>query len=391
MIAVTGIGVISALGTGKVSTVEGLKAGQTGICSPGESQFGPMGLGEVRGFSAKDFIPAMKARRLSRFTQLALCSAIEAVEDSGLNLGEMDPFRAGAIFGTALSSTGSTDSFYRGLLENGPQDTNPMLFPETVPNAAASQVAIHFGIKGPNTTFSQNEISSELALDFAVGQLMAGRLDAALVGGAEELNPIEIETFMSLRLISSGGGSPFDRSRNGFIPAEGGAVLVLEREEDALERGAHIYARIGETIGLSSAPIDGLHYDISGGSMTDAMRMALGDIGPESIDMISAAANGTKVLDTAEAGALKNIFGSSAPVTALRSFLGSPLSDGIIRAAVTVLCMREGFVPGIPGLKDPEPEGISLSDKGEYREIRYALQNSFSFGGGAASVLFERP
>jgi 3-oxoacyl-[acyl-carrier-protein] synthase II len=391
MIAVTGIGVISPLGIGKQATLDSLRAGRSGICAPGESQFGPMRLGEAMRFRAKDFILAMKVRRLSRFTQLAVCSAVEAVADAGLDIASMDPFRTAVICSTALASTGSTDAFYEGLLANGPDETNPMIFPETVPNAAASQIAIHFGVKGPNTTFSQNETSPELALDYAMGLLNGGRVDAALVGGAEELNDIVIRALSALRIVSVNGAAPFDRQRSGVIPAEGGAVMVLERYEDAVKRGADIYAVLNRPVALVSSPVEGLHFDGTGESMARAMRLALGEAKPDQVGFISAAANGTGQLDGAEAGAIGEVFGLSVPVTALRASLGYALSDGIGRAACSLLGLKEGFIPATPGLASPVP-GINLSDRViESSGIRSVLLNSFAVGGGAASVLFELP
>lgn len=391
MIAVTGIGTISAMGIGKDAMLDSLRncrAG-TGLCD--DPALGPYILGRVRDFKAKDFIPAMKARRLSRFTQLALCSAIEAVDDSGLDIKILDPFRTAVIFGTALASTGSTDSFYQGLLENGPQDTNPIVFPETVPNAAASQIAIHFGITGPNTTFSQNEISAELALDYAMDLLLSGRVDTALVGSAEELNGIALKAFSSLRLISSNGAPPFDRGSNGMVPAEGGAVLVLERAADAIKRSAPIHAIIPGRAALVSAPVSGLHYDTSGESMSVAMHLALGGIRPEEVGLVSAAASGIRELDRSEAGAVGEVFGNKVPLTAFRAYAGTATADGALRMAAAMLCMKDGIVPGMPGLEAPLSDKIALRSDSISGDIRYALVNSFSFGGGAASVLFQRP
>ncbi len=385
MIAITGIGIISALGPGREALREGLLKGKSNA-------------GGVRDFDPKEFIPGQKTRRMSRFSRLSLCSAVEAVKDAGLAINESNSLRTAVIVGTGLASTESTDAFYGGLLEGGPLNQNPMIFPETVPNIAASQIAMHFGIKGPNTTFSQNETSSLLALWYAMELLKDGHADVALVTGAEELSAATITGFGSLRTLSKGSRMmPFDRRRDGFVLGEGAATLVIERLKDAEKRGANVvgarspYVGIGG-ISLGSAPVERLDYDLSGRSMADAMKAALKNAGMDVPDMVSAAANSSEELDSAEALALKEVFGErKVAITALRAYTGFFLSDGALRIAGTALCLKEGIVPPIPGLEEPDAGmgHLEFMKETERRPLRTAIVNSFSTGGSAACVALK--
>lgn len=398
MIAITGIGMMTPYGPGKQSLINGIKSGMPAYGRPqtdrsGAEHPGAGMLGEVKDFNPKSFIPAMRARRLSRCTLLAVCSAVEAVADSGIDTSKIDPFRMGVIFGTGLASTGSTDGFYVGLLENGPEGTNPMVFPETVPNASASQIAITFGIKGPNTTFSHDEISTELALAYAADLLNDGRADAVITGGAEEISDAELTAFSAMRVVSPQGMRPFDKLRSGFVPSEGGTCIVLERLSDAARRGARIYAVIAGA-GFASAPTKRLHYDQTGASMASAMRLATARAGLNNVDCISASANATRELDCAEARAIKEVFGGAAPVTSIRSYTGFHFADGSMRMAATLLCMRElGMVPPICALGEAEEEGVRFLKESLTLDAKaghsHMMLNSFSNGGSAASIALK--
>jgi len=376
MIAITGIGALSVLGLGKEAQIEGILGSKGGTALSDR----------VVGFEPKKIIPPLKARRMSRFSLLALASAIEAISDSALKI---EPLRTGIFVGTGLSSTESTDLFYESLLRGGPLNQNPMVFPETVQNIAASHIAIHFGIKGPNTTFSQNEIASELAIFYGIELLKEGSVDAVIVSGVEEMSNALFNGYRALRVVSKKSlMMPFDRKRDGFVPTEGSATLVLERAEDARKRGANIYALIA-SLGFSSAPVERLRYDASGSSMRDAMTEAIKDL--DMIDMISASANSSKELDEAEARAIDEVFGNKIPVTALRSHLGFFISDGALRIALTALCMKNGIVPPILNLSEPVRDINFVMSTPLRGSFRACLLNSFSSGGAGASVVLINP
>lgn len=377
-----------------MKTVSSLRRPFAGALQSGRVQALPPGVfGEAADFVAKDHIPVMKARRMSRFSQLTLASAIEAIGDAGLSVSDDNSFETAVAVGTGLASTDSTDRFYEGLLREGPEGTNPMVFPETVQNIGASHIAMHFGIRGPNTTFSQADLSGDLALFFGYELLRDGLADYAIVSGADELSLASVTGYASLGLLAD-RMMPFDAGRSGFVLAEGGATIVLERYEEARKRGAHIYGIIG-AIAFSGAPVPHLQYDTSVRSMTAAMGEACAAAGIQQPGFISASANSTRDLDHCEAMAIEEVWGSGAkdiPVTAPRSLYGFFHGDSILRIVVTLLCLQEGIIPNISGLEEPMP-GCSLdfvSDGPRDTAVGSALVNTFSAGGSAVSTVLRK-
>jgi 3-oxoacyl-[acyl-carrier-protein] synthase II len=344
----------------------------------------------VRNFSAKEYIPAMKARRMSRFSRLGLASAIKAVKASGIGINDGNRYRVAIAVGTGFASTDSTDLFYEGLLREGPEATNPIIFPETVQNIAASHIAMHFVTRGQNITFSHADLSSELALFYGAGLLSDGLADMVIVAGADELSSSAVAGYSSFGVVSN-TIKPFDRNRNGFVLGEGGAALVLERREDAEKRNAHIYCTF-RSVGIASYPAPNISYDETRCSMQKAIQSALTTEGISAPGFISACANGTPDLDRLEAEALQETSVTAAPVTAFRSYYGYFAGDGIMRTAMTALCLENGIVPAIAGLEDAfEGCGLDLVI-GTQRKLRAdsAMITTFSTGGSAAAIVLRR-
>ncbi len=393
MIAITGIGILSPAGIGKEDLLRSFAATRSGISEP--AGFGlPYGgitrLAMVRNFSAKESIPAMKARRMSRFSQLGLASAIEAVKDAGIEVNESNRYRIAIAVGTGLASSDSTDRFYEGLLREGPEATNPMIFPETVQNIAASHIAMHFKTRGQNITFSHADISAELALFYGAELLKDGQTDTVIVTGADELSISAVIGYASFGVISN-DMKPFDRRRNGFVLGEGGSSVVLERLDDARRRNARVYCTIG-AVEIASYPTPNLSYDATRLSMKRAIQAALAASGIEAPGFISACANATPDLDRLEADALGETVGTSVPVTAYRSYHGYFPGDGVLRVASTALCMDRGVLPAIAGLDQPFEEcGLDLVI-GSPRKLQSesALIPSFSTGGSAAAIVLKK-
>ncbi|MEW6108227.1 MAG: beta-ketoacyl-[acyl-carrier-protein] synthase family protein [Nitrospirota bacterium] len=396
MIAITGIGAVSPTGTGKEKILRSLSESVSGISVSGKfglHAYNADSFGEVKDFMPKDYIPPIKARRMSRFSQFALASAIEALRDSGLEINDENRFNTGIAVGTGLASTDSTDKFYEGLLKEGADGTNPMIFPETVQNIAASHISIHFGIKGPNITFSHSDISSELAIFYACELLKDNRADFVIVSGSDELSHAVVTGYSSLGLLSD-RMMPFDLMRDGFVLAEGGATVILERLDDAKKRKADVYCKIVSQ-GFSSSPAATIKYDSSLGSMIDSMKTALLRAGTPIPDFISAAANSTRELDRLETLAIREVFGgmaSAIPVSAVRSHYGFFQGDGVLRIALAALSLREGIIPKTLGLKNPSPECDLdyVADGPRNAEINSVLINSFSSGGSASSIVLGR-
>ncbi len=393
MIAITGIGIISPAGIGREHLISSFLETRTGNAESagfGLPYAGITTVAEVKDFVAKDHIPVMKARRMSRFSQFGLASAIEAMKDAGFDINDSNRCQVAIAVGTGLASTESTDKFYEGLLREGPEGTNPILFPETVQNIAAAHISMHFGAQGQNITFSHADISSELALSYGCELLKDRLTDMVIVSGADELSMAELAGYSGFSMLSN-DMMPFDKRRNGFVLGEGAATIILERREDADKRGARIYCSI-PAVEITSYPTPIASYDRSRESMKRAMLSALSKAGLETPGFISACANSTPDLDCLEAESIKELFGHSIPVTAFRSYNGYFPADGILRIASTALCLDKAIVPAIAGLNNPM-DGCGLDlviNNAREVDADSALITSFSTGGAAASIVLKK-
>lgn len=400
-IVITGIGVISACGIGREAFWRSCLEGKTGIApiesfdtSPYRSHLGA----EARDFNPKDFMPSLKYRRMSRVSRLAVAASIEALKDAGLTLSTHTASSMGVVIGTGYGSTSQTDEFFVGMVKEGPEGANPSLFPDTVPNAPASQVSIYHGLQGPNVTFSHNEVSGEQALGCAHRFLMADRAEVFLAGSVDELSPVLFHSFAVLRALSPQGKGPegmrpFDRSRNGRVLGEGAGMLVLEKRGKAQKRGAKIY---GSLLAWAStgAPVGIGHYEQEANQMDRAITSALRHAGihPEEIDYIQAAANSTAELDRAEAEAIRKVFGKrsgSIPISSIKGHTGDFCGSLALRAAALLLAMRDGKLPPTVGLADPEFDLDFVCKESRPQTIHIALLNGFSFGGANHCFIFK--
>jgi 3-oxoacyl-[acyl-carrier-protein] synthase II len=400
-IVITGIGVISACGVGKKAFWKSCLEGRTGI-SPIRSfdtSGYPSHLGaEARDFNPKDFMPPLKYRRMSRVSRLAVAASIEAIKDAALEVSPETAPSIGVILGTGYGSTAQTDEFFVGMLQEGPEGANPSLFPDTVPNAPASQVSIYHGLQGPNTTFSHNEVSSEQAMAYAFRLLQEDRAQAVLAGGVDELSFVLFHSFAVLRALSpkdeyKEGMRPFDRKRNGRVLGEGAGILVLEKRTRAQERGARIYGSLVACASTGS-PVGISRYEAGAEQMARVMEKTLQQarISPDEVDYVSAGANSTLELDRAEAKAIQKGFGgrNSLPaVSSLKGHTGEFCSSGALRAAAILLAMGAGKIPPTMGLKDPEFDLDHVRHTPREAKIQYAILNGFSFGGSNVCLLFR--
>ncbi len=401
-IVITGIGIISACGIGKDAFWRNCLQGKTGIARiqsfDTSSSLSHCGA-EARDFNPKDFIPAMKVRRMGRISRLAVAASIEALQDAALEVTPRSALSIGVVMGTGYGSTAQTDEFFVGMLKEGPEGANPGLFPDTVPNAPASQVSIYHGLKGPNTTFSHNEVSGEQAMVYGCRLLQDDRAEALLVGGVDELSEVLFHSFDALRALSpkdsrEEGMRPFDRGRNGRVLGEGAGILVLEKKNLARERGAKIYGSVVAFF-LSGSPVGIHHYEVEAEQMARALHGVLKRAGilPSNVDYISAAANSTPELDRAEALAIRKAFGKlglSIPISSLKGHIGDFCGSAGLRLPAILLSMRDNKIPPTLGLKNPEFALDHIMDQPRTREIHYALLNGFSFGGSNVCLLLKR-
>jgi 3-oxoacyl-[acyl-carrier-protein] synthase II len=400
-IAITGIGIISACGIGREAFWKSCLEGRTGVApiqSFDTSQYPSHLGGEARDFNPRDFMPPLKYRRMSRISRLAVAASIEAVKDAALEVSSHSAPSIGVVVGTGYGSTAQTDEFFVGMLNQGPEGANPSLFPDTVPNAPASQISIYHGFQGPNSTFSHNEVSGEQALAYAFRLLQEDRAEAILAGSADEMSAVLFHSYAALRALSPQGAyeegmRPFDRNRNGRVLGEGAGLLVLEKRSRATRRGAKTYgslvacASTGGPVGLS-------RYEAGAEQMARAIRGLLerAGISPSQVDYISAAANSTVGLDQAEALALRKIWARGHPpptVSSLKGHTGDLCGSGALRAAALLLSMQEGKIPPTLGLKEPEFDLDLVMGKPRNRRIQYALLDGFSFGGANVCLLFK--
>jgi 3-oxoacyl-[acyl-carrier-protein] synthase II len=401
-IVITGIGVISACGIGKDAFWRSCLSGQSGIApiqSFDTSDYSSCLGAEAREFNPRDFMPPMKFRRLSRVSRMAVAASIDALGDGGMEISADAAASTGVILGTGYGSTSQTDAFFVGLVKEGPEGANPSLFPDTVPNAPASQISIYHGLQGPNSTLSHNEVSGEQALAYAWRLLQEDRAEVILAGGVDELSAVLFHSFAVLKALSpigphEEGMRPFDRRRNGRVLGEGAGILLMEKKRRAVGRKARIY---GSLVACASTggPVGVSRYEAEAEQMSRAMAKALerGRVSPGQVDYICAAANSTVELDRAEAKAIQKVFGGAArsiPVSSLKGHTGEFCGSGGLRAAGVLLAMQGGEIPPTWGLQVPEFVLDHVQHEPRSKPIQYALLNGFSFGGCNVCLLFKK-
>jgi 3-oxoacyl-[acyl-carrier-protein] synthase II len=409
-VVVTGMGLITALGNNLPTTWAGLVEGRSGIRTIeafDPSRINSRMAGEVRGFDAGGLLDRKVIRRTDRYAQFGLVAAAEALAQAGLPgrfEGELAE-ATGVILGTGLGGVGTlVDGFTTSALR-GPDRISPFLVPMGIPNVGAGQVAIQFGMTGPNFTTVSACATGGHAIGEASEIIRRGDADVMVAGGAEAAiyEPM-VGGFAAMRALSMrnddppGASRPFDAGRDGFVMGEGAGVMILEALEHAQARGAEILA---ELTGYG-ATADASHITLpapGGIGAVRAARRALEKAGlsPADIDHVNAHATSTPEGDKAELQAIRTIFGDEAgrvAITANKSMLGHTLgSAGAIEAITTVLSIRESCIPPTINLTDPDPEAAGLDltpNKAATREIRAALSNSFGFGGQNTALIFSR-
>lgn len=404
-VVITGLGTVNALGLDVPSYWEAVKAGRSAIrpvVGFDVSGFGSRLGAELSGFEPSSLVDPMKLRRMDKLSRMVLIASMEAVRNAGLDNGQIVPERMGVVIGNGYGGTSCTDEFFEGLLLRGPSGVNPMLFPTTVPNSAASITSIELGIKGPNSTFCQKDVSAEEAIIYAAGLLRRGAADAIVAGGGEELSYVIYHAFSSLWTLSPGKGVgiegcfPFDARRNGRVLGEGAGVVVLETLESARKRGARIYAElVGDALSGGNGGISSYPEDTK--PLVRAMGMALNRAGvtPKDVDYISAAANSTVELDALETDAVKELFAkraSKVPISSIRPMTGDFDGMGGLRLLTSVLSIRDGYIP--PTLNYAVPEtGLNLdyvTGGGRDADVDVVLHNGFANGGACACVVIRK-
>ncbi len=392
-VVITGVGVISTLGAGKEGFWRGLAEGRNGITEIAEFDTTPFRSkkgGLVKRFNPKAFIPPMKVRRLDRASQFAIAASKMALEDAGLKIGEDVPAeRTGIILGSGFCGLANSEAFHRGQVLRGPEDLNPILFPNTVPNAAASNASIELGIKGPNSTVVQSFCTAEAAFLFGYQQLIAKRAEVILTGGVDELSPILYRGWNELCLTAwdEGGGersAPYDCKRNGFIPGEGAGILVLERKKDALKRKARIY---GQILGFAITAGASDPSKKVAQSITSALKRA----GRKMVDFIDGAGNSSPKLDAVEAEGIRLALPNhylDIPLSSLKSMVGEGIASGGVRMAADLLIMERGIIPPTINYEYSDPQcGLKVVKEAQNAPVRTILHTGISLDGTYISII----
>jgi 3-oxoacyl-[acyl-carrier-protein] synthase II len=407
-VVVTGVGAITPIGLGVLNYWQSLIEGRNGIdliTRFDTTKFDTKFAGEVKNFNPEDYLDKKSIRRLDPFAQYALVTAIMAMEDSGMNLENINRDRFGVIYGSGIGGMKTLQEqhfqFFNG---NDPHKISPFFVPMMISDIAAGQISIKYGLKGPNyaTTSACATASHAIADSFIM--IQRGSADFMMCGGSEAaITEVSIGGFNSMKAISTWNdrfkeaSRPFDKDRNGFVMGEGAGTLVLEEYEHAKERGAKIY---GEIVGIGltgdahhiTAPApegEGAYR-----SMKEALRDA--DVKSEEIDYINAHGTSTQLNDINETRAIKALFGSHVNemvISSTKSMTGHLLgAAGGIEAIATLLAIENSIIPPTINLTNPDPEcDLNYSPlEPTKKEIRYAISNTFGFGGHNASLLFKK-
>ena len=406
-VVVTGMGVISPLGTGLERFWESLSAGRSGVGAI--TRFAVDGLScrigaEVRDFDPAQYLDRKEARHMDRFTQFAVAAAGMALDDAGLAVREVPAERVGVILGTGIGGIETMGDQHRVLMERGPGRVSPYFIPMMIANMAAGQVAILYGAKGPNTTVITACASATNAIGEAFRLVQRGDADVALTGGSEApIVPLAYAGFCSMRALTSRNDEPerasrpFDRDRDGFVMGEGAAVLVVEELGRALRRGARIHCEI---LGYG-ASADAYHVSApspggEGGARSMAAALADAGLEPGAIDYINAHGTSTALNDRLETEAIKTVFKDHArrlAVSSTKSMHGHLLgASGAVEFVATALAIQRGRVPPTINLDTPDPDCDLdyVPNVARPMAITNALSNSFGFGGQNATLALGR-
>jgi 3-oxoacyl-[acyl-carrier-protein] synthase II len=406
-VVVTGIGVVSPVGNDREAAWAALKAGRGGI-APVE-RFDASGLetrfaGEVRGFDPTTVMGRKEARRADRFTQFAVAATKEALEQAGLAVADGNADRIGAIVGSGMGGIATLEEGMATLLQQGASRVSPFFMPMFLPNMASGVVAMTFGLKGPNVATVSACATSGHAIGEAAETIRRGWADAMVAAGTEAaVTPLSIAGFNAMGALSTRNDDParasrpFDRHRDGFVIAEGGAALLLESLEHARGRGAAI---LGEVAGYGTTN-DANHYTQpapEGAGCAKAMRAALADAGltPADIDYVNAHGTSTPVNEKFETQALKGVFGERAyavPISSTKSMTGHLLgAAGALEAAISLLAIRDGVIPPTINQEAPDPECDLdyVPNVARTAELRHVMSNSMGFGGHNVSLILSR-
>jgi 3-oxoacyl-[acyl-carrier-protein] synthase II len=406
-VVVTGMGMVSPLGMGVEKTWNALIQGKSGvgrITRFDSTGFDTQIAAEVKDFAPENFIDKKEARRMDIFIQYAVAAAVMAMGDSQFKITPQNAERVGVVVGAGLGGLTTIESYHKILLEKGPGRISPFFIPMLIVNEAPGHISMRFGAKGPNSSVVTACATGNHNIGDAWKMIQRGDADAIIAGGVEStITPLAVGGFNAMKALSTRNSEPekasrpFDKDRDGFVMGEGAGIILLEEMEQALKRGAKIYAEI---VGYG---LTGDAYHITapapdGEGAARCMAMALKDAGirPEEVDYINAHGTSTDYNDLYETIAIKTVFKEHArkiPVSSTKSMTGHLLGGaGGVESIFTVLTIFQGVIPPTINYETPDPncDLDYVPNVARKAEVRVALSNSFGFGGTNAVLVFKK-
>jgi len=406
-VVVTGLGLITPLGTGIQKTWEGICKGASGIdriTTFDTSEFPVQIAGEVKDFNAEDFIERKEIKKMDVFIQYALSAGSMAIEDAGLKITEENADRVGVIVGAGIGGIQTIERYHSVLLENGQRRISPFFIPMLITNLAAGQISMRFGARGPNSCVTTACAAGTHAIGDSFKIIQRGDADAMIAGGSESaITPLTIAGFANMKALSSRNDTPqkasrpFDVERDGFVIAEGAGIVVLEELEVALARRAKIYAEV-TGYGMTADAYHMTAPDPEGRGVVNCMRVALRDAGiaPEAVNYINAHGTSTPYNDKHETNAIKHVFGQHVhqlAVSSTKSMTGHLLgAAGGVEAAFCALALSEGIIPPTINYEHPDPECDLdyVPNHARHIDLENVISNSFGFGGTNACIVLKK-
>jgi len=406
-VVITGIGALTPIGNNTQEFWQGMMDGKSGanpITKFETSSFTTKFACELKNFDPQTYIDKKEVKRMDPYTHYALATAAMAIEDSKLDLSKIDLDRAGVVFGSGIGGIGTFEDQHTAFMEGGAKRISPFFVPMMIPDIAAGQISIKYGLKGPNYATVSACATSSHAIADAFILIQRGSADLIVSGGSEApITQMAIGGFNSARALSTWNdrileaSRPFDKDRNGFVMGEGGGVIILEELEHAEKRGANIYAEI-VGVGLTG---DAYHITApppGGAGAVRSMKEAIRDAGilPTDIDYINAHGTSTELNDKNETQAIKTVFGDHAyklSVSSTKSMTGHLLgAAGAVESIASILAIKNSIVPPTINLDEPGEElDLNYTPKVPVeKDINYALSNTFGFGGHNATLLFKK-
>ncbi len=406
-VVVTGVGLVTPLGTGTEKTWQGLVNGRSGIgpitrfdASAHAAQIAA----EVKDFESARWFEPKQAKNLDLFVQYGVAAAVLAAEDSGLEISETMQERVGVITGCGMGGLPTIEEYNSVLLTKGPRRITPFFIPRVIPNMASGHISMRIKAKGPNLALSTACAAGTHAVGEAYKHILFGSCDIAVTGGTEAVVcPLAVGGFASMKALSTRNDDPehasrpFDRDRDGFIIAEGAGMIILEELESARARGAKIYAEmVGYGLSSDAYHIAAPPEDGEGAARCMAMALRTAGMNPDEIDYINAHGTSTPLNDSCETKAIKTVFGDHAyklAVSSTKSMTGHMLGGaGGIEAAFTALTVQQQCAPPTMNYENPDPacDLDYLPNAAREMRIRAAMSNSFGFGGTNAVIIMKR-